>query len=799
MVYNYLKTAFRFVTKNISFTIINLLGLTAGITAFLLIAMYLQDQLSYDHQIPDQDRLFRLIGIQEPDGLDKQHVAITSAPWVPYLLENIPQVEDGFRVMGSTSIIVEVEDQVFNESSIYFSERNVVELMGYRILHGANPETMLSEPNQAVISREVAQRFFDSDNAVGKIFKNGDHTYLVTGVFENENINTHLKLNILLSFATVENEIPWLQNFNNNTLATYLKLRNGAEAVKVEELINQKQQSLMEEETSWRMMPITFYLQNMGDIFLRSGHIKFHMRSNEGSISNVYIFALVAFFILAIACINYINLATANSAKRAKEVGLRKVLGASRQKLAFQFIGESLFITFFSIIVSLGVIELLLPDYNALLNTNLNINFTHNYLFNIGLIGILLFVGMISGLYPAVYISRFQPILVLRAGDETGKPRTAWLRKILVIVQFAISTGMILATAVVMHQVNHMKKKDLGYNTENVISIPIRQTSDYDQIRGFQERLLQFPEVKSAGIASNYNGVAGRQSTITVADSLNTRLMVRYGYVDPGYFPTMEMRFIKGRNFSHEYGTDPNQTIIINRATQSALGWDDPIGKQFVNNDHPDYETFTVIGVIEDYHFYSLHNPIEPAVYIWRPGDMRVITVRYQTHDSQALMGRIENEFKSYFPGYYFQASYVSDLLARLYKSESNTMKIFTWFSLLCIVISCLGLFGLTSFMVNQRRKEISIRKVMGGSIFQINALLLSSFMKWVLLAGIIAIPITWLAMQRWLANFAYHIQVSWPHISLSLVLVSVIASVTILVLSTRAAMQNPASAIKYE
>ena len=799
MISNYLKTAIRFFSRNISFAIINLIGLTAGISAFFLIALYLQDQLSYDRHLPHPDRVYRLVGIQEPQGLDKQHVSITSAAWKPFIEENIPQVEECFRLMSAHSIVVEVDEQVFRETASYFSEGNVLFHMGYPILHGGDPGNMLSQPNQAVISRENAERFFNTSDVIGNTFRMADELYIITGVFENEHINSHLKFNILLSFSTVDPNTPYLFHFGNNTLTTYMVVNPDADPKVIEDQINAKQESNYHEYPSGQMMPNTYYLQNVNDIFLRSGHLKFHMRTHAGNIHTVYIFSVVALLILAIACINFINLATANSAKRAKEVGLRKVLGAGRDKLAIQFIGESVLLTFFAVIAALGIVEIILPWYNELLGTELYVDFLNNYLFNVGLLAILVVVGVVSGFYPALYLSRFQPGTVLRAGNGSGKPKSAALRKILVTFQFAISTAMILATAVILHQVNHMQKKDLGYNSENVISITNRQTSDYEEIRGFRNQLLNLPEVITAGISSGHNGVAGRQSTIVTADSIPVSLMARYGYVDPDFFPTMEIPIAEGRNFSHEYQTDPQQTMIINRAAQRALGWNNPIGKRIVNNDEEEYDYFTVIGVIEDYHYYSLHTAIEPAVYIWRPGDMPVINIRYHTSDPGQFMEKLESEFSQYFPGYYFQAYHMSELLAWQYRTENNTMRIFLGFAILCILISCLGLFGLTSFMVNQKRKEISIRKVLGGSVMQINFLLLRNFLKWILLAAAIAIPLTWAFMERWLNNFAYRIHMGFPHFSLTAIIIVFIATATILVLSTRAAMQNPVSSIKYE
>jgi putative ABC transport system permease protein len=793
MLIHYLKITIRFIGRNLAFTLINLLGLSTGIAAFLLISLYLQNELGFDKDAPNASKMYRLVGIQEPAGLDPQQVAITSAVFAPHMIENFPQVEDAFRIMHSSSLIM-VDEKSFRGGVVYHSEGNVISQMGYPVLYG---DAQLNQPNQSAISRISAERFFNTADVVGKTFRVSDHLYTITAVYEHEHINSHLKTDVFLSFTTVENDSPWLKEIGNNTLTTYVVLKNPANRKVTEDHINEFYRNHMDENPN--VMKNTFYLQRYNDIYLRSGDIKFYMFTNVGNINNVYIFSIVALLVIAIASINFVNLATANSARRAKEVGLRKLFGADRSKLAAQFIGESLMITLISIIVALGLTELLLPEFNSLLGTDLRIDFMGNVLFNAGLLFLWMAVGLISGFYPALYLSRFDASSVMRAGNGSGKPRTTVLRKILVTFQFAISTAMILATLVVIFQVSHMKKKDLGYNRQNVITVFANQTRDYEKLKGFRDRLLMLPEVQSAGISSGYNGVAGRQSMIETADSVPTRLMVRYGYVDPGFFPAMEMRLAEGRNFSYDFTTDPNRTIIINKAAQRALGWENPIGKHFKNDDNPYINHYTVIGVIEDYHYFSLHNPIEPAVYIWNPGEMRVINLRYQTSDAKSLTAKIANEHEEYFPGIVFSSEYLENLIERQYRSESNTMQIFIRFAMLCILISCLGLFGLTWFMVNQRRKEISIRKILGGSTLKINFLLLQNFLKLIAIAAAVALPLTFMIMNNWLNNFAYHITIGFEHILITLLIITWIATSTILALTTRAALRNPADNIKYE
>ena len=797
MFINFLKTALRYLQKNLSFTIINVIGLMAGISAFLLIALFIQHELSYDKHIPDSERLYRLVGLQEPSGLDPQHVAITSGAWADFIRENIPEVEDALRIMWASSTM-EAEGE-FYSMAVCYSEGLFAPRLGFPVLAGGDPAEMLQEPNTTMISRKAAMRFFNTTDVIGQTIRNGNRPYTITGIFENEGIRSHLHFDVLLSYTTVEHESPWLHAFGNNTLVTYLALRPGASPESVAQIINDHYVAIQSESSERRFMKNTFYLQNVEDIYLRSQHLKFQMIHSEGNITTVYIFILVALLILGIACINFINLATANSVKRAREVGVRKVMGASRGKLAMQFIGESVVLTFIALMLSLVLVELMIPEFNSLLGTELKVDFLRNPLFNIGLLFILVIVGLVSGLYPGMVLSRFQATEVLKASSVSGRPQVAWLRKVLVTLQFAVSAVLIASTIVVMSQTTYMQSRDRGYDAENIAFLRFPNETDYDQIETFRKHLLGFPQVKMASITSNYNGVAGTQSDIVVADSVETRLMARYGYVDPDFFPTMGIDIIRGRNFSRQSGTDVFQSIIINEATWRALGWKDPLGQRIRNTFHEDYEYFTVIGVVRDYNYFSLHQQIEPAVYFIRPGEMLTMNIRITNPDPRTFFDRLEKEYKRYFPGQVFSCRMVDEVLANQTRQEKNLMKIFLWFSVLCIVISCLGLFGLTSFMMNQRKKEISIRKVLGSSVAQVNILLMSTFMKLVGLASLIAIPVAWVVMSRWLDNYPYRITLGIHHFALALVIILAIAASTVLFYSTKAARQNPSDHLKYE
>jgi len=472
-------------------------------------------------------------------------------------------------------------------------------------------------------------------------------------------------------------------------------------------------------------------------------------------------------------------------------------MGANQSNLIYQFLGESLIVTFISIVVALLLVEVLLPFFNTMLGNEFKLDFLGNPVFNIGLIIILVLVSLMAGSYPAFYLSRYEPIKVLRSGAGS-EIISGWLTKSLVIFQFVISIGMIFAIAVTYDQFKFALNKDLGINYSDVVSIRLKDANDKETVQYLKNEFLLNPNVLDVAFVSDINGVSGSQGSIKTDDSLSKSITVRYGYVDYNFFKMMDVPIIKGRNFNKENALDEKEAIILNQAAVDYLGWDNPIGKTFEPFDDSLIKR-RVIGVIEDYNYYSIHSKIEPAFYIINPDDSHVLAVKMNHLNQKKTLEKLENVWKSRFPGVPFSYKMAEDVIHDAYKDEKNTLRIFSFFTILSLVVSCLGLYGLTALMIERKTKEIGIRKVFGGSVAQIVSNLLKNFVGLIFIAGIIATPIAWYLMGEALTNFAYSISISWFYFFESIVVALVVALLTITFHAVKAANANPVDSLRYE
>jgi len=801
MFWNYLKIAFRNLVRQKSYSLINIFGLTIGIAAFLMIMLYVQHELSVNSHIPNQDRLYRCVELQFPDGIDDQHVAVTMVPLGETMMENFPDITNFVRLWSLGEIPIGTQDgTILNQNFVSFTDTTIFELFGVELIRG-DEETALLEPRSIIFSEKTAEKFFGSvDSAMNQIVTLfGFEGFKVTGIMENCLETTHYRYEVLISMTTAFDMFDWFGGWESNMLDTYVQLSENADP---RELSQKFKPFLLEyreipEEESESFFDL--YLQPVDDIHLKSGHIKFQvMNYRQGSAQTVLIFIIIAVLIVVIACVNYINIAIARSMKQAREVGMRKVLGASRSSLMYRFLGESFLLTFISLVFSLLLVEVFLPYFNDILRVDLQMNLADNWIFNTGLLVLLFIISLISGAYPAFYLSRFQPIKVLKGGLTESEMKSGWLSKGLVVFQFVVSIALIFSILALYKQINFLMNKDLGYKPGNVYAASLHNNNDPDDLRQFREKLLQNPNISGVAAAAYYNGVAGNQSTIQVNDSAETSIMMRFGYVDYDFFDMMGMQIVEGRNFDETYALDSLEAVIVNQAAVETLGWENPLEQSFT----PFYDTLhyrKVIGVVEDYHYYSMHSKIEPAVYIIYPEEFRQMMIRVNGEMNNQASEYIEKSWDEIFPGRPFEMHVVENLIQNSYRGEQRMMELFGYFAIISLIISSLGLYGLTTFIIQQKRKEIGIRKVLGSSSVQVILMLMIRFLKLVFIAGLIALPLAWYFMDDLLAGFAYRTGITWYIYVIALLTSLVIATLTILYHAARAANSNPVNAISYE
>ena len=780
-----------------SYSIINIIGLSIGIAAFILIFLHIQYELGYNKSIPELSKVYRCVEIQQAPGVGEQHVAVTMGPLGKALVKDFPEIEKAVRFLYWGARPLEYDGNIFDQNYVLFTEPEVFDVFGVKLLRG-DTATALAEINSIVLSERVAVKIFGSiDESLGKLISLSDESFKVTAVMENQPEQASCQMEVLFPFEYMENKYTWLTGWGNNSIDTYVKLFDGVDldalTAKFPEFINDYTDN---EESDW---PWSLYLQPMDDIHLQSGHIKFQvMNHHQGNITMVYAFSIIAILIILLACINFINISIAQSVKRSKEVGIRKVMGAEPLNLMNQFLGESTILTLISIIVAILLVYTLLPTFNNLLGMNIEIDFINNWIFNIGLLGILIVVSFIAGIYPAFYLSRFNPMKVLKSRIDVAGSSSGLLTKSLVIFQFVISIGMIFSISVIYDQFNYALNKDIGINYTNVLSVKLYDKNDNENVAFLKNEFLRNPNIQDVAFVSDINGVAGTQGSITVDDSTETRLSARYGFVDYNFFEMMDIPVIAGRNFNKEYSLDDSAAVILNRAAVDYLKWEDPINKIFL----PINDTVTkmrVIGVIEDYNYYSIHSKIEPAIYMINPERSYVLAVKIVEMNSEETIAYIESVWDDHFPGLPFSYGVATERIKQEYAGEENTFKIFSMFTILSLVISCLGLYGLTSLIVERKNREIGIRKVFGGSVLQIVKLLVSNFIVLVVIAGLIATPISWYLMDLALDNFAYHISITWLYGIKAILVAVIIAAVTIIYHAMKAAIANPVETLRYE
>ncbi|SEI57947.1 putative ABC transport system permease protein [Dyadobacter sp. SG02] len=797
---NYLKIAFRNLTKHKAFSFINISGVSLGLTCFLLLALYVKDELAYDRFHEHGDRIYRLNRtFLANDGTESLRLGHAAPPFGPLVKQDFPQVEQVVRLL-ETGALVKYGEKRFSEENMFAAEANVFKVFTFKIDQG-NPDKALENPFSIMFSKPMAEKYFGNDDPIGKVVRlDNQFDYTVTGVFEPLPAQSHFHPSFLVSFSTLNDDRIYgaeglRTNWGNNSFSTFLLLPKHFDAKKLEAAFPAFQNKHIDPKASkYSVLTLT----KLTDIHLRS-HLDSEIEAN-GDIQYVYLFSAIAIFILLIACINYMNLATAKSATRAKEVGMRKVIGAVRSQLVNQFLSESVILVAISVVLAFTTMVLCLPLFNNFTQKQLSVSALLDPTFLTILVGITVFTGLAAGSYPAFFMTGFQPIAVLK-GKIASALKNGKLRQTLVVAQFAIAVTLIISTTVVYNQMRYIQNYKLGYAKDQVVvfGMPDDSTTDVEAIR---QRFKEHAAVREMGRSSRIP--SGRlldswDAYVMKGDSMApTQINIKSLSVDEDFIPTYQIRMAAGRNFSRQHPTDRKEGFILNATAARLLGWKNPedaIGNRFGYGEMRGQ----IIGVTDDYHFESLHQKVAPIAMFYQPGRLGRVSVHIAGGDIQGAIAHIGSVWKERFPDVPFQYEFLDQRFGKLYAREETQQLLFGIFAGIAILISCMGLLGLSMFMAELRTKEIGVRKVLGASVPSIVGLLSKDFLKPVLIAILIASPIAWYGMKNWLQDFAYHTDIRWWVFLLAGALSIAIALFTVSFQSIRAALMNPVKSLRSE
>ena len=790
MIRNYLLIAYRNLLRNKVFSIINIIGLSIGLAATILLSLYIIHELSFDNFHSKEDRIYRVHFNPERDGKISE-CAITTAEIGVSAIEELPEIEAMMRFSYPHNGFFNYKEKNFNANNVTYIDSSLFTIFDFNLIKG-DPEKVLSEPYTVVLTESLAQRIFGKENPLGEVIKlNNEDDLIVTGIIEDFPSNSHMQFEALISFTTLYNMQNVYLGWNGGmNYYTYVLLKDGASIESLEDRFP----DFLEEHINYlyRDYGIIMHLDlcKIQDI-----HLKNNAEADietKGNITNIIIYSTIALFILIIACINFMNLSTARAMKRYKEVGIRKVVGAHRSQLIRQFLGESIFISLISLILAMIFIEIFQNDFNTLIGKTLNLYSPENIWVLLSLIGMSILVGIISGSYPAFYISNFNPSEVVK-GSFTSKKGKSIIRNILVIIQFTVSASLIICTLVIYSQLDYIKNKKLGYNPENILLVPFE--SDHSREKGefLIQEIEQIPGVIKVSASSDIPGRGITQNGY-VPEGFTDSHMFKALFADTEYLDLLEIPVILGRLY--EKGSENDiDAYLINETLAKSLGWDDPIGKTISRNGK-----HKIIGVVKDFHYSPLHHKIDPMIISMRtPSHYNYISIKYNAENAPEIKKKIEHIWNKFVPQEVFSPFYQDAYISNAYKEESHFARVFTNFSVLAILIACLGLFGLVAYSTEQRKKEIGIRKVMGASFSRILIFLSVDFTKWIILANILAIPLSYYFMKRWLENFAFATTIHlWIYIS-SILILMILSWLTILFLTARLAGSDPVKALQYE
>lgn len=811
MIKNYLRIAVRNLWKNKSFSAINIIGLAMGLACFIIIALYVTDELSYDRYNDKAERIYRINSDIRFGGTDLI-MAVTSDAMGAAMKKDYPQVEEFARLYASSgSKLIKRGDQYINEARAAHADSTLFKVFTLPAISG-DTKTALNEPNTVVITESTAKKYFKSVNeAMGKMVETDDEgstLYKVTAVIKDIPRHSHFHFDFFFSMDNVDYGFG---NYLSHNFHTYLLLKEGTDykafnknfAQYIDKYVMTQAKMFMQIESMADFEKsgnrLHYSLIPVKDIHLKSARTA-ELNVN-GNIQYVYIFSAVAIFILLIACINFMNLSTARSAGRAKEVGIRKVLGTEKKSLISQFLAESILMAFLSLLLAIGLVWLSLSWFNDIAGKEMQMTLLLKPQYGLFLLALPLVVGALAGMYPAFFLSSFQPITVLKGKINAGFKKSN-LRSSLVVFQFAASIILIIGTIIIYKQLNYIQTAKIGFNKEQVLVVNSSGVPREGR-EAFKNEIAKLSNVKSACFAdflpvSNSNRNDNTFSTEAVMTNKNGFNM-QVWRVDYNYVSTLGMEILSGRNFSQQYGLD-SSGLIINETTAKLLGAGDAVGKKLYSSDGQDQSTvaYTVIGVVKNFNFESLRKNVGPLCMRLGRGSYSS-AFRIATTDVSGFVKKVETKFKAMAPGMPFSYSFLDESFDNMYREEQRVGKVALTFSLLAVIIACLGLFGLATYMSEQRTKEIGVRKVLGASVPNIVSMLSKDFLKLVLIAFVIAAPVAWWAMNEWLREFAFRINIGWWIFIVAGLLAILIAVLTVSFQAIKAAIANPVKSLRTE
>jgi putative ABC transport system permease protein len=789
MLKNLIKTAVRHILKHFGYSILNILGLTLGITSALFLIIYVSNEVSYDRYHEKADRIYRVSSnIKEPD--DKFTWVVAQIPFGPQVVHDYPEVQSFVRFINMPRALYKYEDQEFNEENFYYVDSTLFDIFTYKVLKG-EVKTALLEPKKIILTEKIANKYFGKSDPIGKTLTTGNDTYEVTGVIQDVPMNSHFKFEAIAA----RNNLPkQLGNWGNFGVFTYLLFPENFDVKSFETKMQAMYGTYMKPIFGGMNITISYTLEPITRIHLYSTNAG--EPEPTGSITYVYIFGIVAIFLILIASMNYMNLATARSARRAREVGLRKVVGSRRGPLVMQFLSESIVFTIISLILSIILIIVLLPKFNNLAGKAFDLQVIYSPVVLLSLAAVVIIVGIIGGSYPAFFLSRFSPVTVLKGVITQGSAGSLF-RKFLVVIQFTVSVVMIICTLVVFRQLNFMKTMDQGFDQKDVIGLQLNGP----MIRKYpvlKQGLLDNPNIKYVTSTNSAVGEGSGKLIFNVeTDQGMAQKGINFTVVDYDFIDALGIKVATGRGFQKDMPSDTLSGVVVNETFVKRMGWKDPIGKKIEAGDANTLRA-RVVGVIKDYHQTGMYNGIESLLLAYRPLN-NVIYIKLSGNDTQLTLSFIETKWKEIYPDQPFVYTYLTERFERQFQADEKRGKIFTIFTILAILIACLGLFGLASYMVEQRTKEIGIRKVFGAGEKTILGLISKDFLLLVLIGIIIAVPLAYYFMSNWLENYVYRTTIGAPLLVLSALLTILITFLTISYKAYQASIMNPASALKTE